>query len=282
MVPLNPEHDGATFDQRTVEPWLADYREDLQGECWWCGAPADSLEHRHKRSDLVRLAGIGKDELVLGRGGEELLRVRGPGSRLKSLRFGPVLCQLCNNQRSQPFDVAYQTFSNALVARMDEWWLADGINMQSIFGSDWIAESRNLARYYVKNFGCAMADDGVKPPQSMRDFSNGQSVLPDVALCLVKSEQHHAGHLLLRELGPNDSLWRSDGTAHISPTKGRFVGYSASTLIGYVGVSFEWKRGERDLDSFFPHPFPILNVIAASPGWHEGFADLGQRHLKDR
>jgi hypothetical protein len=26
----------------------------VQGSCWWCGAPADSREHKLKRSDLVR------------------------------------------------------------------------------------------------------------------------------------------------------------------------------------------------------------------------------------
>jgi hypothetical protein len=31
-----------------------EYIELKPGRCWWCGAPADSREHKMKRSDIVR------------------------------------------------------------------------------------------------------------------------------------------------------------------------------------------------------------------------------------
>jgi hypothetical protein len=46
------------------------YEELEDGACWWCGSPADSREHKLKRSDLVREYGrppyAGHADLLLG------------------------------------------------------------------------------------------------------------------------------------------------------------------------------------------------------------------------
>jgi hypothetical protein len=35
------------------------HRYDYGGRCWWCGAAADSREHKHKKTDLAREFGSG-------------------------------------------------------------------------------------------------------------------------------------------------------------------------------------------------------------------------------
>jgi hypothetical protein len=62
------------------------YAAQTSGTCWWCRtAPADSREHKLKRSDLVRQFGRGPyPELVSSREGQ-LRPVQGPNSKLRLL-----------------------------------------------------------------------------------------------------------------------------------------------------------------------------------------------------
>ncbi len=255
-----------TDSQAPVE-WdaLSPYLEDLQGVCWWCGSVADSLEHRHKRTDLLRLW-VGDEGPVWGGDEGRTEAIRGPNSKSSAVRFGRILCQRCNNDRSQPLDLAYDKFSDALVAGMDDWWPAAGASLEGIYGEVWRSHAMDLARYYVKNFGCLLADQGVRPPKSMQDFLNGAEAMDDVGLYIVKSESHYIGHRdYLRKLGPNASLFRPPDTAWFSPSKGRVTGYSGMTLIGYVGVLMQWFEGSGRHDSFFYHSNPVLNTLSADP-----------------
>lgn len=256
---------------------LAPYLRDLQGECWWCGSVADSLEHRHKRTDLLRLW-VGDEGPVWGGGDEgKMEAIRGPNSRSSAVRFGRVLCQRCNNDQSQPFDLAYDRFSEALVGGMDHWWTETGVDLEAIYGDSWRIDAANLARYYVKNFGCLLADQGIRPPAPMRAFLNGAAAMVDVGLYLVKSESHYIGHRdYLRRFGPNASLWRPPDLAWASPNKGRVTGYEGSTLIGYVGVMMRWNEGSGTQDSFFSHPYPILNPLPADPALREELEELSR------
>ncbi|WP_203566852.1 hypothetical protein [Aestuariimicrobium ganziense] len=258
---------------RGTNPELAALLEDLHGTCWWCGKVADSLEHRHKRTDLERLW-EGSRAPVWGGDGGRVETLRGPNSKSRSVRFGAVLCQNCNNARSQPFDRAYEVFSAALVDGMDGWWEADGVDLGAIYGPEWRTEALKLARYHVKNMGCQMADHGVRPPQSMVAFLDGEPSMPDVGLYLVKSESHYGGHKLFRQFGPNSGLFRPDDHVYFSPTRGRITGYEAMAIIGYVGVALAWSEAPDDHDSFFMHEFPVLNQIPADPGFAEELASL--------
>lgn len=260
-------------------PELEPYKEDLQGTCWWCGSAADSAEHRHKKTDLRRLWVGSEGPVWSGDEGRLTETIRGPNSRSRAVRFGRTLCQHCNNARSQPFDRAYEVFSDHLVSRMDSWWRAPGIDVASLYGANWEEDALNLARYYVKNFGCQMADQGIRPPATMAAFLNGGAELTDISLCLIKSESHYIGHKrYLRKLGENAALWRPDDLAWVSPTQQRFTGYEGMTLIGYVGAILTWHEGWGPQDSFFHHPFPVLNVRRARPGFRLGLAALSLRH----
>lgn len=264
-------------------PHLAPFQENMQGTCWWCGAVADSSEHRHKQTDLRRLWANGEGPVWSADGGSRTEFIRGPNSRSRAVRFGKVLCQRCNNARSQPFDLAYDKFSAHLVAHMDEWWKAPGVDLQALYGADWQQQSVHLARYYVKNFGCQMADQGIRPPASMSKFLDGTSELEDISLCLVKSESHYVGHRrYLRKLGENASLWRPADLSWVSPSQQRFTGYEGVTLVGYVGAILTWHEGWGEQDSFYPHPHPVLNVLQARPGFRLGLAKLAFDWRLDR
>lgn len=263
--------DAAPLERDALSPYL----EDLQGVCWWCGSVADSLEHRYKRTDLLRLWSSDEGLVWGGEGRTEV--IRGPNSKSPAVRFGRVLCQRCNNDRSQAFDLAYDKWSDALVRGMDDWWAAQDVSLEAIYQTGWRTEAMNLARYYVKNFGCWLTHKGIRPPETLRGFLNGAETMDDVGLFVVKSESHYIAHRdYLREYGPNGALFRPADLAWFSPGKGRVTGYQGSVLTGYVGVMMRWCEGSGHHDSFFYHPHPVLNLLSADPGLSHRLIELNQ------
>jgi hypothetical protein len=129
-----------------------------KGTCWWCGAAADSREHRYKRSDLVREFGKppyrGGQALVLS--GTPRRGISGPNS--DAFKFAANLCRRCNNERSQPFDEAYDRFMAYLASHRRVIARAREIDLREIFGPAWKAEAVQLIRYYGKHIGCRITD----------------------------------------------------------------------------------------------------------------------------
>jgi hypothetical protein len=84
---------------------------------------ADSREHRHKASDLRREFGRAEyqaRDVILARSDgrpEELLR--GPNASVA--KFSNNFCARCNNERSQPFDRAYDTFIEWFLRTNARW-----------------------------------------------------------------------------------------------------------------------------------------------------------------
>src|SRR5258707_6747468 len=80
-----------------------------QARCWICDRPANSAEHRLKKTDIVRAYGKGpyegpfapvhvRDSVVSS--------IQGPGS--SKIKYEQSLCHACNTAYTQPFDVAYE------------------------------------------------------------------------------------------------------------------------------------------------------------------------------
>lgn len=109
-------------------------------QCWWCGNAADSKEHRYKKADITRLFGKGpyKGQDALSRFVEGKERpVQGPNSR--ELMFRANLCGKCNNERSQPFDLAYDQFIAHLEANTPSILTSKQLQFSAIFGPEWKA-----------------------------------------------------------------------------------------------------------------------------------------------
>ena len=59
------------------------------------------------------------------------------------VKFPKSLCEVCNNQRSQPFDNAYEIFARYVDrARLR---ISPGVNFQQVFGAGWERVTLNLA-----------------------------------------------------------------------------------------------------------------------------------------
>lgn len=140
--------------------------------CWWCGvAPADSREHKLKRSDLVRQFGRGPyNELVSVRRGQTR-KVQGPNSNL--VKFEATMCANCNNERSQPFDLAYAKFTAYLHEHERHVLASRSVDLRVIYGEEWEAGRDGLLCYMAKHVGCRLAENGVEVPLPIRGYLDG-------------------------------------------------------------------------------------------------------------
>ncbi len=156
---------------------------DYGNKCWWCGGLADSAEHKYKKSDLLKEFGSGQykdqDELVRVYKGE-LRKILGPKSQ--EVRFPNNICQTCNNDKSQPFDLAYSTFVNYLKNNEEEIYSAKQFQLSMIFGKDYEVKRVDVIRYYVKHICCRLASAGILIKDEIKDFLNGNMTLKFISL----------------------------------------------------------------------------------------------------
>ena len=135
--------------------------------CWICGDPADTDEHRRKRSDLVARYGPNwtpehQPFVIRGDSSSRWTRIQGPNDR-KNL-YELMLCGPCNSARTKPFDQAYQQFSDWVLGSSATLHEKDAIDFAEIFGDAYREKSLDLVRYCAKSLGCRIAHADLEPP----------------------------------------------------------------------------------------------------------------------
>jgi len=149
--------------------------------CWWCQArPADSREHKFKRTDLVRVHGRGElrgPRTLVVRSGERSTEHR--STKNAALKFSPSMCAYCNNTCSQPFDRAYDEFIEWVVANEAAVLAERRIDLTAVFGSDQRGKAEDVLRYFVKHICCRLAEtvdadgDPLIPSDAVRLLDGG-------------------------------------------------------------------------------------------------------------
>lgn len=209
--------------------------EQIEPICWWCGAVADSREHRVKASQLRKMFETADHLMLSGKEGKRPTRLN--GVKAKPMLFPKVLCARCNNARSKPFDEAYDEFIKKVWDDPDFFRERAEFDMSDVFPDDPDGEKK-LARYYVKNIGCRIAEAGFAVPQQLIDFMNGAPVMPNGVILLYKDFS-------------NFDQFRRGGTdghypyanrmyAPESPLEGPLAAVCAEVQNGPVGAIFWW------------------------------------------
>ncbi len=137
-------------------------------KCWICGNIADSGEHSIKQTDMKTLFGNNaKQANLLYMEEEKVLPLQSFNSIYLKHK---VLCKDCNNNKTQPFDRAYEKFINYMNENREEIVYKRYIDFSKIYKNNWIDEQLNLFKYLVKSFGCRLSrfDDPV--PSDMIDL----------------------------------------------------------------------------------------------------------------
>lgn len=227
---------------------LAPYKTSPSESCWWCGGRPITQEHKFKQRDLVRAWSA--EGLVWG----DDVNSRPVRSARKSqvVRFRASLCAPCNNHRSQPFDVAYDVFSDYAWEARSGLLLRRYVDMKDLYGPGWPEQTLNLARYFAKHIACRMVHDGFAVPSSIPDFLNGASQLSDVHMALYKDQARHRLQCMgQREGFDARGLWIAPATGAVSKSRQRLSMYFSSITIGSVGVLYRWEEHAVAVDSFY-------------------------------
>ncbi|MDX2393782.1 hypothetical protein NJL88_27720 [Streptomyces sp. DK15] len=270
-------HDG--MESKPMPGEFAHLLVKTDGLCWWCrSAKADTGEHKFKRASLARLMGDGP-ALIWG-DGTSVRELRGKAGitrdRYRVVKFPKSMCAACNNSRSQPFDIAYDTYEEFVSGHLLR--LMPGIGLGPLYGPSWQADSLNLARYHAKHFGCRMVRAGLPVPQSLRDFLNGDSDMPDAHMAIVTTDEVNRVY--------GNGLYMGPDFVYVDVDSTRFTAFVMAAYIGSIGVRYEWREEgipEEERSQFFHYAQPVINTFRTEldmamgrprkPGW---FARLTQ------
>jgi hypothetical protein len=127
-------------------------------ECWICGAPADSGEHKAKRSDIRSILGTPTQHMPFHLRSQKNGKQKLIGLNSQPVIWSDKICSPCNNAVSAPYDRAWERLSTFLQGVPHG---LPSINLQAIYGDKYQAELMNLYLYFVKLFGCYVVNAGI-------------------------------------------------------------------------------------------------------------------------
>jgi hypothetical protein len=129
--------------------------------CWICGAPGDSREHKTKKSDLKAVFGHPSQKTPLYyNDASSKNRIIG-GLNANLLKSSARMCSVCNSTRTQPYDRAWEKLSHVL---RQQHGLRPGFRIRGdhIFRSDTRRGMLAIHLYFVKLFGCHIVSTAAK------------------------------------------------------------------------------------------------------------------------
>lgn len=122
--------------------------------CWICGNEAKSGEHKIKRSDLRDVFGqlTQAAPLFFNSAKHKNCRVGSLDARL--LKSPALICEMCNNNRSQPYDKAWEHFSAWLRNNHHSTEVGKAVRANRAFPYNTAKLMLQVHLYFVKLFGC--------------------------------------------------------------------------------------------------------------------------------
>lgn len=204
--------------------------------CWICGNPSDSREHKIKRTDFVRRYGnlpfihIGG---MLHFKGETSKNV--PSSKSKILSYDPIICSTCNNQRSQPWDKAYEIFEKWVFQNSSSIFEQRFISLEQVYGQDQYSySSPYLYKYFVKSFGCRLASINFLVPEDLVELLSQEYFVTKLRLCFAINKTTFA----MRPEDRDNFLGIGDLIRVDSRSKGTMERYSWYINVGWLRIWF--------------------------------------------
>lgn len=216
--------------------------------CWWCETSGKlTEEHKFKKSDLKILQESG--DLTWGDGthSKPVVNI----SKAKIVRFRKSLCAKCNGARSQPFDFAYEQFSNFVLPKMDNLWKTTKLNLSDVYGKNWKDQSTDLARYVIKHAGCRMNHEGYPIPPSFRAFLSGETPLGDAHIVLIRHSSIVNKFQQELENGIEvQGCFMDPAGGELKPSTKRMVSYWSTLTVGYFGFYYYWSEDDENFAQY--------------------------------
>lgn len=241
---------------------------DYKGLCWWCHNEANSGEHKYKKSDLLREFGRGPyegNEKLVRRISGEMRKIQGPKS--VEAKFESNLCQQCNNDVSQPFDIEYDKFVQFIKNNEDDIIDKKQFRFSDIYGQNWQDGRLNLLRYYVKHICCRLVSAKILIRDEIIGFLDGAPDLMFLKFHLEIRADLVAMIKILKKDGLNDGcLWMGDLICKISKGTGEIS--EVNSFLGYrwlrMNYSYDYGIGHSE-DNFSGDIVTLESVYNIDP-----------------
>lgn len=178
----------------------------LYGKCWICNNDANSKEHKIKQTVFKRaLKKVNKsEEFQAYKINDNYLKpIQGPDSKL--IKFKPVICKYCNDTFSQPFDLAYDVFIEYIENNFENLIKNQTINFKEIFPKKTKEEQKNVYKYFIKYFGCILAENEIEITQEIKDYIFNKTKLLNTLL--IKFEVDFKLYYFLKKLSSENILY---------------------------------------------------------------------------
>lgn len=130
-------------------------------KCWICNSVGNSGEHVIKASDLRRyFGGVTQASPLYFNSSKEKNIVVGS---IKSKRFksNALLCSNCNNNRTQPYDIAWEKLHEFLSLNWKDIKRKNKVDLSKIFPGNVKSSMLDVHLYFVKIFGCRIIENQV-------------------------------------------------------------------------------------------------------------------------
>ena len=126
--------------------------------CWICGDEGDSEEHILKASDVRGYFGtISQDKPVYFHS-ENKRNIPVGSAKANRLKSKGLICKKCNNQLTQSHDRAWEILSIYLRRNWTNIVKSKRLNLSKIFPGMVRKQTVNVHLYFVKLFGCRIAE----------------------------------------------------------------------------------------------------------------------------
>ena len=138
-------------------------------KCWICNHEAESGEHLVKASDIKGYFGDISQNKPIYFHNDEKRNVKIGSAKSKIFTSKALICKKCNNELSQPYDKAWEKLSSYL---RDNWHIikkSKKLNLSKIFPGEVRRQSINIQLFFVKLFGCRVAEHEI--PINLSGFS---------------------------------------------------------------------------------------------------------------
>ena len=250
--------------------------------CWWCGERATTEEHRIKHSTLKRIARTDSGVIDLKNTYKMADDFEGPLRSLKEgaqVKWRKNMCATCNNAKSQPFDMAYDTMENFIVTNADHMGTWSRLAWVDVFGAEWQQSATNLGRYFAKQVCCMLATQRLPIPEDLITFLDGSPRCPSVAFMMFRNWRAVDAHRTLRGAGLDDGITTVVG---LLPNKayqqdGHLSGVDYGYHIGYIWFLANWTEGS-DRSSWWEHPVIDIPQVNGNLGSRVAWRLSRMRH----
>lgn len=128
--------------------------------CWICGNKANSSEHRIKRSDIKQVLGEASQNSPIYVHDASRRNKKVQSTNAKFFKGEKDLCAKCNNELTQPYDMAWARLSEYLDSNSHSINTKGEFRMSKAFPTDTRTGMLGVHLFFSKFLGCSVKEGG--------------------------------------------------------------------------------------------------------------------------